>query len=321
MAIDFTKLGKAKKQLEDRTSGNIVYASKISAGKEFDFRILPPHPDMDGLPYFERISWNIGDKILTSKETFGQDCVIEQEIAKAKALVEKNKTSKNPEYRQAATDIAKLLNDWMKCKKKSEYLIPIITLEDDGQDYKPGEVKLLSCGATVVKDILNVMSNRKYQNGTENGVADREIGRNFTLTKSGEKKDTKYSVQPWPDVMEMPESFYREDKLPNPVAYAKKTIKSDEHVISVVRNYLYGDPIIEDAGAADEDVDSMNDTPAEETPRGAKGTTTSGRDTMRNGGGVFPEAELPESRPSRPASNVRGRTTRGRNILDDMQNE
>lgn len=204
MAVDFNKLNKAKKELEDKSSGSIIYASKIKS-PEFEFRLLPPHPDMDGLPYFERICWSIGDKILTSRETFGELCVMEDEVEAAKALVDKYKSSRNPEQKQVAQELAQLLNDWKKCKKRSEYLLPILPI---GEDDKVGEPKFLSCGLTVVKEIVNIMSNRKYQNGTPDGVADRVQGRNFTLTKTGEGKNTEYGIQPWPNSMEMPEVYY-----------------------------------------------------------------------------------------------------------------
>ena len=309
MAVDFNKLNKAKKELEDKSSGSIIYASKIKS-PEFEFRLLPPHPDMDGLPYFERICWSIGDKILTSRETFGEPCVMEDEVETAKALVDKYKSSRNPEQKQVAQELAQLLNDWKKCKKRSEYLLPILPI---GEDDKVGEPKFLSCGLTVVKEIVNIMSNRKYQNGTPDGVADRVQGRNFTLTKTGEGKNTEYGIQPWPNSMEMPEVYYHPDKLINPVAFVKKTLKSEEHLVSVVRNYLYGDAIIEDTGAeGDAEPEAQQPKSSRETQHGTPVPTSRA---------AKQEPTPITSRGSRLPAGDAPAGTRRRNIMDDLEND
>mgnify|MGYP006921285326 CR=1 FL=1 len=251
MAIDITKLNKMKKELDDKTSGNLVYASKIK--EQMDIRILPPHPEMDGIPYFERICWSVGDKTFTSAETFGLPCVIEEEVSMATALVEKFKSSKLKEEKAAAAELAKLLNSWKSCKKKSEYLIPILVVHDGEDEITVSAPKIFSCGVSVVQKLTEIFTNKKYMNGTMDGVADRVKGRNFTITKKGVDKETEYGATPWPNEMEMPEQYYKDAVIPNPVDFVRKGLKGDEYLRSVIRNYLYGDPIIEDETRTDEE--------------------------------------------------------------------
>jgi hypothetical protein len=241
MAIDFNKLRGLQKDLENKTSGNVMYASKING--QTDIRILPPHPDMDGSPYFERINWNVGKEIVTSPSTFNEFDPIEEEVTMAKAYVEQLNKSKVAADRQYAKELATLLNDWQHCKKKTDYLISVLPIIDDGVDVNVSEPKIFSCGITVVQALVAVISDRKYMNGTEDGVADRVKGRNFTIAKSGEKKDTKYTVTPWPDAMEIDQSFYT--KIPNPVEFVRKGMYSEEYLRSLIRNYLYGEELME----------------------------------------------------------------------------
>ena len=256
--INMDLLNKMKKQLEDKTSGNIVYASKIKG--KMDIRILPPHPEMDGSPYFERICWSIGDKVVTSAETFGKPCVIEEEVTVAKALVEQYKSSKNREEKEAAVELSKLLNSWKQCKKRSEYLIPILIVHDSEDSVTISEPKLFSCGVSVIQKLVEVITNRKYMNGTPNGVADRVKGRNFEITKKGEDKETEYNAVPWPEIMEMPEAYYLDTAIPNPVEFIRKGLKSDDYLRSLIRNYLFGDEVLADETRPDEAVEQKPKT-------------------------------------------------------------
>jgi hypothetical protein len=255
--VNMDLLNKMKKQLEDKTSGNLIYASKIKG--KMDIRILPPHPEMDGVIYFERVCWSVGDKVVTSAETFGSPCVIEEEVSLAKVLVDRYKSSKNKEEREFAVDLSKLLNSWKDCKKRSEYLIPVLVVHDAEDSVTVSEPKLFSCSVSIVQQLVDVMTNRKYLNGTPNGVADRVKGRNFEVSKKGEGKETEYAAVPWPEAMEMPEQYYSDAVIPNPVEYVRKGLKSDAYLRSLIRNYLYGEEIVEDG--AEQDTPSVEQKP------------------------------------------------------------
>ena len=242
--IDYDKLNRMRKELEEKSSGSIMYASKIKDALEI--RLLPPSANMDGVPFFEVTKWNVGDKIVTSPKTFGYTCPIDEEVTVATAWVKANANSHDPATKQYAKDLSKLLNNWEACKEKSEYLVPVIILSNVGDEYTASNPKLLSCGATVVKDITAIMADRKYMNGTPDGITDRVKGRNFTITKTGEKKDTRYKATPWPSEMPMPAELYAEGKFVDPVEFVKKGLKSEAYLRSLIRNYLYGEEVLEE---------------------------------------------------------------------------
>lgn len=247
--FDPKKLNQLKKDLAQKSSGNIIYASKINGSMEL--RFLPPHEDMDGSPYFERESWNVGKEVVTSPSTFGEYDVIEEEVVAAKAYIEQLNKSRNKEDKEYAKDLAQLINDWQHCKKKTDYLIPCLPVNDDGVEITFGDPKIFSCGLTAVQDYMTFVSDRKYMNGTPYGVADRVRGRNFTVEKTGVKKETKYSIKPWPNEMEVPIEFFKPG--PNPVEYVRKGLQNNDYLRSLIRNYLYGEELLPKSSAASED--------------------------------------------------------------------
>ena len=245
-----------RKELEEKSSGSIMYASKINDSLEI--RLMPPSASMDGAPFFEVTKWNVGDKTVTSPKTFGYPCPIDEEVTVAATWVKANANSQDAATRQFAKDLSKLLNNWESCKEKSEYLIPVIILSNVGDSYSASQPKLLSCGATIVKDITGIMVDRKYMNGTPYGITDRVRGRNFTVTKTGVKKETKYKAIPWPNEMEMPAELYEDKKFIDPVRFTKKGMKSEAYLRSLIRNYLYGEVLMEEEPFFDEgDIDTQ----------------------------------------------------------------
>lgn len=250
MALNLNALKNRQKAFEEKGSGNVVQASKL--GEEFDFRVIPPiYPEQDGIYFLERKIWWINGKPYTSPATFGDEDVIEEEIAEATELAKRDKT------------LSKLLNDERKLKSQTEYWIPVLLLdvEFDSKSkpkkvsVKEDKVKVLAMGGMLMKAVNKIAVGRQYQNGTDDGFADRIEGYNILATKTGTGLNTEYSAEGWREPWEMDEKYYTEKAVPNIIELARKQIKSDDYLRSVIRNYLYGEAIIEDKKKDDDDDD------------------------------------------------------------------
>lgn len=250
--LDLTALKQKQDDLSSRTSSNsnlFFPASKIT--DDTTIRILPPHQNMKGVYFVEQIGYWINKKYYISPSTFGKDCPISEEVDKAK-------NSKNK-------DAIALLEsrDFMK---KSTFIVPILLIEQQGekQVVVDDSYKLLQCGTMLIKAINKVVTHREYQNGTEDGICDRSQGYNIYLSKSGKGLDTEYSAQGAVKSSVMLEKYYTQ--LPDCVTMTQKMIKSNDYLRSIIRNYLYGEAIIEEAIDNTTEVAS-NNMQVKETPK------------------------------------------------------
>ncbi|CAB4185376.1 hypothetical protein UFOVP1492_73 [uncultured Caudovirales phage] len=242
MALNIGALKEVQEDLNRRGSGMLLMAKDIT--EETDVRILPPLPGMNDIYFIEQFVWWINGKsyISPASPCFGGEDVdvIEEEITDAKAL---NDPALN-----------RMIINNKKCARKSQFLLPVLLLkcafDDQGQPTNvqvvDGKAKILMAGPMLMKAINKVAVSRNVVNGTADGFTDRLKGYNFTLSKTGKDLDTEYACVAWPTQWECEEKFYRE--YPNVLEYADQHLTSDVHLRSVIRNYLYGEPIIEDAG-------------------------------------------------------------------------
>ena len=93
----------------------------------------------------------------------------------------------------------------------------------------------------------------------------------------------------------------------------KKTLKSEEHLVSVVRNYLYGDAIIEDTGAeGDAEPEAQQPKSSREPQQGTPVPTSRA---------ARQEPTPITSRGNRPPVGDAPTGTRRRNIMDDLDND
>jgi hypothetical protein len=237
MGINVGKLKKANEDLIQRGEGggDFLRASKITGDTEI--RILPPLPNMNDLYYFERIVYWIGNKPFISRATFGKPCVIEEEVKAARA-------EKDP-------DIIELLNDDKKFKKSYEFLVPILHL--DVKFGKDGTVKsykvindkptVLSCGSKLIQAITKIATSRHYQTGTDDGIADRELGYNITISKEGQGLKTTYGAVAYGPLEIENEKYYSDKAIPDVIKMTKDNLKTDEELRAIIRNFLYGEDI------------------------------------------------------------------------------
>jgi hypothetical protein len=210
-----------------------AFFSKADIGKETDIRILPPVAEMNGLFYFKEIHYWIKNKKYISRKTFGEPCVIEEEIEAAKQLND--------------PDIQTMLDDYKIFSRKETHLMPILHLNCEfskgelvSQRVIGDQVKIFQCDPqTVIKQITKIATSRHYQNGTEDGIFDMKEGYNLTLSKTGEKLETKYMVQPFKNPSEVDSKY---NKI-NVVEFCRKGLKSDSVLRAAIREMLYGEEI------------------------------------------------------------------------------
>ena len=247
--MNFAALKNLQENLNSRGSNLILSTKKL--GEETDIRLIPPLPNMNGVYNLERITYWINNKHYVSPETFDRPCPIAEEIQAAKEWAEAEKDD----------DLKKLLNNKKGLKKVSEFWMPILLLkciftkdnELESFSVVDTKVKVFSCGAMLLKAINRIVTARTYQNGTPDGIADREKGCNIIIQKSGSGIDTEYSAIGWTAPTPMDEKYYDEKAIPDVIAMTEKQIKSEEHLRSVIRNYLYGEEIVPDTSSADDD--------------------------------------------------------------------
>ena len=136
-------------------------------------------------------------------------------------------------------------------KREVRYLIPVLHLktEWDGSTCTSCEVidkeaKVLIAKPTLLKAINKIVTGRQYQNDTENGIADRVKGYNLILSKTGKGLSTEYDASGWNEPYEMEEVYYELKNIPDVVKITEEMKRPDDHLESVICNYLYGDEII-----------------------------------------------------------------------------
>lgn len=299
--LNLAALKNVQKKLEERGSGNTVHAGKL--GEEFDFRVLPPiFPEQEGIYFLERKVWWIDNKPYTSPATFGEDDVIEEEIEEARELATKDRT------------LSRLLDDEKKLKQQTEYWVPALLVNPVGEFLKgapedvevvDGKAKIISMGSMLLKAINQVAVGRNFQNGTLYGFTDRVEGFNILGTKTGSGLNTEYGATGWSVPWEMDEKYYTEKEIPNVVEITKKQIRSDEYLRSVIRNYLYGEAIIEDKGREESDKKDREEKEDKPVTRGSSSRGGSGR------------GRTSEETDEKPARATRGRTTKSKDEEGD----
>ena len=249
------------------------YSSKIP--EALDVRLLPPPDEANGIYFLEQRKWWIDgtNYLCNSTPIIGGKNVIQDEIDAARKMAAGDKDL-------AALLDARKSNGAPVLKLETSYLIPMLILdieEDSKGDITAINVvddtaKILIAKPTLMLAINAIVTARPYQNKTLHGLMDREKGYNIILGKSGTGKKTAYTAMGWNEMEEMDEKYYEEGKIPNVFELTRKSQKSDIHLQSVIRNYLYGEEIIEDTETPPADTkpvaaEKLANTPAKKRSR------------------------------------------------------
>lgn len=312
MALDMKKLNGVQKNL-DEGDGNVLFQNKF--GNEADIRLLPPHPELEGVYFSEcQVNW-VGGKSYLSNATFGEADVVDEEVKAAKKEIERVKASGTNSEKAAIKDLELLVNDEKKLKLgKKEYIMAILHLDLvlEGSEVKSLKIhsdkpKFLSCSSQLLGGINKEVVSRF----TQPDITDRVKGFNILLQKKGINLDTEYTARAWPQPYEMPDDKFYKDLL-NPMDYIRSRKKSDAFLRSVIRNYLYGEPLLKDEKASSEtasypEARESKQEPAKEVDNRA------------------PMAREGAKQESKPTEEVRGassgRVSSGTSLLADLDND
>lgn len=312
MGLDIKKLREMQKSIKKKAGqgdGLFLYSNKITE-EGIDIRILPPKPSMNGVYFLEETGWWINGKFVVVDE---DNDVIEDEIEEARASKDKTLIAL----------LDKKRNNMPIVKKETRYFIPILLLntkyDDDDEliSCTVDEAKILVAKPTVLTEINAIVTARQFQNGTKYGVADRVKGYNITLIKEGSGLNTKYRAIGWNEQTEMDEKYYEDKEIPDVFKIHQKSLKSEEYQISVIRNYLYGEDIIEDEETQEEE--EQDERPARrKTSGGQKRPSTKKVEEEE----YEEEEEDAPAPPKRKTTKTTSKTKRtGRSLLDDAVND
>lgn len=254
--LNLDKLKEQQEKLNSRSGGaskNWITLSKIE--KPLDFRILDPLPTMDGIYYLEIPIWWINGKKFISPKLLDpslQKDVIDEILDEAKTAAKtdkalaallnvKDEKSKMPKVAsQVKYDywVPGLEFEWKQAKNQIEGIYAkdgSIDTELVKQFIVDGRVKILQANITSLKAINTILTSR-----TGGNMLDPVKGKNIQIQKTGEGRDTKYSVVVMEE-MPMPAEFYGPDMFTDPYEVAQAQMMTDEYMASVLENYLYGD--------------------------------------------------------------------------------
>ena len=251
MAIDVKALEAAQKDLQKRSGGgakNWIQLSKIEA--PIDVRIAEPTPGMQGIYYVEVPVWWINGVRVISPRLFGP-----QEHDPIKVAIDEARKSKDPDL--IALLNAKGDNGIPKIQERTEFWVPVLRFswELDKQSNIKGinddkgnpsvelikayiddyHWKILVTGISALKAINAIATSRGGAKMTE-----CVEGFNLTLSKTGEKKQTKYSAIK-ADIIPMPADLYTPEKLTDPFEVAQSLMYTDEYQDQIIWKYLYNE--------------------------------------------------------------------------------
>jgi len=246
-------LEKAQEELNKKSSGskNWIQASKLESA--LDFRVQDPLPQMQGI-YYQMVPvwWIDGKRVVSSKLAGpGEVDIVESIIDQAKATKDKG--------------LLALINaqgdKGPKIQYKEEFWIPILKfnwqtdkngaiqgITDASGNIDPNLVrgfiedgvwKILVCGIMTVKAINVVATSRGGLIMT-----DPTKGFNLILTKTGVKKDTKYTVVK-DEVYPMPLDLYAPDVLVDPYEVGMSLMYTEEYKEQIICKYLYNEELPE----------------------------------------------------------------------------
>lgn len=218
------------KQAEQSKSGSNSDYDKLQSGKNIR-RVLWPKGNNDLFFTEGFVHFGVGPEgktMVTCPKTYG-----ENERCPICEYVDKLRKSKDEDDKKLASQLVRRKRDYMN------------VIDRDGDNEEP---KVLPCGPTVVKAILDVMCDPDYAD-----VTDPKEGRDITISKNGQGLQTTYTVIAKPNVTPA-SSVYSEEELEEKMADLDKffTRKSYEEL----EDLLYG------RDSADEDTTPSTSTKA-----------------------------------------------------------
>ncbi len=243
MGLNLDAINDIAEEIEKTAKGGNSFLGQKELPEEADFRLIEPRPNMGGIFFVKENAIWINNKKYISPTTFGEACGMKAIIDEALA---KNDTDLTALVKRMCYqgDLDKLVS--------IQYHVPMLRMVVDGKgnitDIPEDTPVTLQCTTMLIQRLLKIVSHRNYR-GTKDGVeyfiTDPKLGHNITLSKKKKGSRTEYDAIAGKQV-EIAESFYDIEKLPNPVYNIKKQMYSDAYLKSVINNYLYGDTLLEE---------------------------------------------------------------------------
>ena len=263
--------------IEKSSKGGSAFLQQKELPEEADFRLLEPRPNMGGLFFVKERSCWINKKRYILPDTFGEKCPMQEILNEALAKNDGDLTQlvKRMCYQG---DLDKLIS--------IQYHVPMLRMALDSKgnilDTPDSTPLTLQCTTMLISRLLKLVAHRNYRgekDGKEYYITDRVLGHNITLSKKSKGNRTEYDAIAG-KAIEIAEDFYAIEKLPNPVYSIKKQMYSDEYLVSVINNYLYGKPLMEeDKRYTEKELEEFKTDAAAEKPAAKKATTTKRVDT------------------------------------------
>lgn len=244
MALNIAKCVEAQKNLETR--GNDLFLNQRDLQEDTMIRILPPVPEMDGLFYFPVGSWWLNKKNIITGDTFGGPDYVEDEFRVILADEQAKEPTKQDgeviKMCMAAIGSISGKKFGVPLHKDLTHWLPALVLVHKGNDLRVenDKTRVLKLYSPLTAQLTKIITHRMYQNGTENGALDRVLGANFSLSKTGSGKETKYGAMNM-QVWEAPAQFYAD--IPNVYNIARDLMPNEAYQRACVREAIFGTPI------------------------------------------------------------------------------
>lgn len=244
MPIKLDALKAVDKQLKKEGGGgsSLLFKSK-DLGEEQLVRLAPVPVELNGVFALKVKRYWINNKPVIALSTFKKEGrplkdVIADEVEMARA--------------DGDSDVLAILEDEDRFKEETMYLCGLFLLEEKSGGrliVVDNMCKIMEMGVMLYTRMNKLCMSRLVQNGTEEGIADRELGYNMVLSKTGKKMTTKYDAQ-LAEQYKMPAALYQ--NIPNVYEYAKASAHTAAYSRALIRELLYGEEIPDELDDADE---------------------------------------------------------------------
>ena len=259
MSLNWDKINDLETQLSKYGDYMVFRANQIDSGSEEYLRLMLPLDNMGGLYYKQVLVFWIAGKPYVSLETFDEECPMMEEYNEAK--------------KSGDSDLKKLM-DSDKFRLSKTYMMPALRINEElnskGESLSVSiigdEAVIFECGTSVMKPLNRIASNpKRIKQGKGESIFSREFGTNVIVTKTGSGLGTEYGAQADTGIMDLSDEDFDKyyENTPDIVDYLESQRKSPEYLRSVIRNYFYGDEVLDEAEAEDDDAeDSTSKTKA-----------------------------------------------------------
>jgi len=229
--VDYKKLDELEaaysQDVFNVSDGGLFVGVKILDAKGTLFRLIPAvHENMNGVYMFNEHGYWINGSRIVSPKSFGDVCPIEEEVKVALANDDDGsilKLIKSDNFQASATALFNVLQF------------------DENENVVDDMVKMFNCDRkTLLTSINGVLRNPDYS-----AIFDRKKGYNLRFTKTPKKnrdgsKSATYAATPQPGSCKVSKKYFDKENVPDIVELTRSKMKTEEEMLDIISNYLYG---------------------------------------------------------------------------------